>query len=154
MFLCSLQQQCPNRMKTYGAIIETMKNNNTPTNHMKKVAKNIVFVFGEDITAPQFFSSTTTKTKQRPRKKSSPYAKTKLRPNSFFTHTAKTKKRTPQKNVRLRRIRRNNNGACGAGMLQPQNPMLRQASHGLRRVSREMAISTQMLRQRNSATAN
>ena len=42
-------------MKTYGAIIETMKNNNTPTNHMKKVAKNIVFVFGEDTTAPHFF---------------------------------------------------------------------------------------------------
>ena len=141
-------QQCPNRMKTYGAIIEIMKNNNTPINHtsMKKVAKNNVFIFGEDITAPQFFSSTTTKTKQRPRKKSSPYAKTKLRPNSFFTHTAKTKKRTPQKNVRLRRIRRNNNGACGAGMLRPQNPMLRQAAHGLRRVLREMAISTQMLR--------
>ena len=81
MFLCSLQQ-CPNRMETYGAIIEIMKNN-TPTNHTKKVAKNNVFVFGEDKTAPQFFSSTTAKTKQRPPKKSSPYAKTKQRPNVF-----------------------------------------------------------------------
>ena len=115
-------QQCPNRMKTYGAIIEIMKNNNTPINHtsMKKVAKNNVFIFGEDITAPQFFSSTTTKTKQRPRKKSSPYAKTKLRPNSFFTHTAKTKKRTPQKNVRLRRIRRNNNGLRRRNVAAPK----------------------------------
>ena len=41
-------------MKTYGAITEVI-NNNTPTNHMKKVAKNNVFVFGEDITAPHFF---------------------------------------------------------------------------------------------------
>ena len=30
-------------------------NNNTPTNHTKKVAKHNVFVFGEDITAPYFF---------------------------------------------------------------------------------------------------
>ena len=41
MFLCSLQQ-CSNRMKTYGAIIEVM-NNNT----QKKVAKNIYIRLGQ-----------------------------------------------------------------------------------------------------------
>ena len=51
-----------NRMKTYGAIVEEIMNNKLlihlllPPNHMmKNVAKNNVFVFGENITAPQIF---------------------------------------------------------------------------------------------------
>ena len=67
VFLCVLQLLCPNRMKTYGAITEIM-NNITPTNHMKKVAKNNVFVF-EDITAPQFFFSDYSEDKTAARKK-------------------------------------------------------------------------------------
>ena len=132
-----------------------MKNNNTPTNHMKKAAKNNVFVFSEDITAAQFFFFALREKKQRPVFFFSPFAKKKQRPNLFFTHTAKTKKSTPVCFFVFGEFNAATiNGACGAGMLRPPNPMLRQGAHGLRRVLREMAISTQMLRQRNRATAN
>ena len=45
-------------------------------------------------------------------------------------------------------------GACGAGMFRPKKPTSGQAVHHLRRVLREIALSTQVFRQRNSATAN
>ena len=79
-------------MKTYGAITEVI-NNDTPTNHMKKVAKNNVFVFGEDITAPHFFDYGEDKTAAQ--KNVFALREDKTVPQSFFAHTAKTKKRTP-----------------------------------------------------------
>ena len=121
---------------------------------MKKVAKNNVFVFGEDITAPQFSFFDYGEDKTAAQSFFFALREDKTAPQFFFTQRRKRKKGPPPQK-RLPRIqRRNTNGACGAGMSRPQNPMLRQAAHRLRRVLREMAISTLMYRQHNSATAN
>ena len=99
--LCSLQQ-CPNRMKTYGAIIEIM-NNITPTNHMKKVKRKIYSSSAKTVQRPNFFSSTMAKTKQRPNFFSSPYTKTKQCPNFFYAY-GEDEKEDPNFCLRLRRI--------------------------------------------------
>ena len=80
------------------SIRNSLRSNNTPTNHTKKVAKNNRFVLGEHIlynnSAPIF------NLRLRRRQNSCPKKILRLtrRQNSapiFFTHTAKTKKRTP-----------------------------------------------------------
>ena len=132
-----------------------MKNNDTPTNNIFKVAKNDIFVVREDITAPRFLFFDCGEDKTATAKQNSVLREDKTAPQFFYAYGEDENKDPNLFFFRLWRIqRRNNNGACGAGMLRPQNPMLRQAAHRLRRVLREKAISTQMLRQRNSATAN
>ena len=132
-----------------------MKNNDTPTNNIFKVAKNDIFVVREDITAPRFLFFDCGEDKTATAKQNSVLREDKTAPQFFYAYGEDENKDPNLFFFRLWRIqRRNNNGACGAGMLRPQNPMLRQAAHRLRRVLREMAISTQMYRQHNSATAN
>ena len=110
----------------------------------------MVFVFGEDIIAPHFFFFDYGEDKTAAQKKFFALREDTTGRKSFFAHTAKTKKRTPFFFFAFGEF----NAAASVGMLRPQNSMLRQAAHGLWRLLREMAISTQMLRQRNSATAN
>ena len=114
-----------------------------------------MYVFGEDITAPQFVLCGYGEDKTAAQFCFFALREDKTAPQFFYAYGEDENKDPNLFFFRLWRIqRRNNNGACGAGMLRPQNPMLRQAAHRLRRVLREKAISTQMLRQRNSATAN
>ena len=138
------------------SIRNSLRSNNTPTNHTKKVAKNNRFVLGEHIlynnSAPIFNLRLRRRQNSCPKKILRLTRRQKQWPNSFYEYD-EDEKNYPTFFFAFGDF----NAATIPAPAAPEccgKPMLRQAAHRLRQVLPEMAISTRMLRQRNSATAN
>ena len=68
------------------SVIDTMKNNDTPTNNIFKVAKNDIFVVREDITAPRFLFFDCGEDKTATAKQNSVLREDKTAPQFFYAY--------------------------------------------------------------------